>query len=110
MSQNDRVKLLDAVADGNNSRFKDFLDAEVAGGIDWCAGTADIIDNVSDGRRRCLFEGMGIEIGKMAQVQLSAIMAIDTDQAQTANVKIMFTREITVELVRRLQRLRPVTG
>src|SRR6185369_336156 len=91
-------------------RMADKADAEVAGGIDRGAGTAHIIDNVPDGRRRCLFEGMGIEVDKMAQVQLSAIMAIDTDQAQTANVKIMFTREITVELVRRLQRLRPVTG
>src|SRR5437899_631669 len=30
MSVNDRVKLLDGVADGINSRFEDFLDAEVA--------------------------------------------------------------------------------
>src|SRR6185369_9580948 len=79
-------------------------DAEVAGGIDGGAGTAAIMDNVPDGGCRRLFEGRGIEVAEMPQGQLSAVVAIDADQAQAAYVKIVFAREVTVELFRGLQR------
>lgn len=77
--------------------------AEVAGGVDWGAGTADIMDYIPDGSCRCLFEGRGIEIDKMAQGQLPGVVAINTDQTQAAHVKIMFAGKIAVELVRGLQ-------
>ena len=85
-------------------------DAEVAGGIDRGAGTADIMDNVPDCSRRRLFEGMGIEVDKMAGGQLSAVVTVDTDQAEAPHVKIMLAGKIAVELVRRLQCPRPVAS
>ena len=45
----------------------------------------------------------------MAEGQLAGIMTLGTEQAQAAHVKIMFTREVTVELVRRLKCPRAVT-
>src|SRR6185369_11435402 len=85
-------------------------DAEVAGGIDRSAGTADITDNVPDGLCRYLFEVMCFDVDKMARSQLSAIVTIDTDQTKTPHVKIMFAGKKTVELVRRLQCPRPMAN